>query len=82
MTNPLLLMAFAYSTKIKSDRQKARAIAAEKEIIVEPVISDSILSTDTLPTKSDSLTNSIDESDSSSNATTIEAVEAINAIGR
>ena len=31
MTNPLLLMAFAYSTKIKSDRQKARAIAAEKE---------------------------------------------------
>lgn len=31
MTDPILLMAFAYSTKIKSDRQKARAIAAEKE---------------------------------------------------
>ena len=31
MANPLLLMAYIYSNKIKSDRQKAQAVATEKE---------------------------------------------------
>ena len=30
MANPLLLMAYAFSTKIKSDREKTQAIAAQK----------------------------------------------------